>query len=84
MSLYLENSPVAMRMFMAKAMALSLPIELTGSSAVTEASKSLAPGCPIFCPDFVTYVLGRYAILLSCYSYIRAREKDRRIFEEVG
>ncbi|KAL5111900.1 PHD finger protein 14 [Taenia crassiceps] len=48
-----------MRMFTAKAMALSLPIELTGSSAVTEASKSLAPGCPVFCPDFITYVLER-------------------------
>ncbi|EUB61630.1 PHD finger protein [Echinococcus granulosus] len=57
--LFLENSPVAMRMFMAKAMALSLPIELTGSSAVTEASKSLAPGCPVFCPDFISYVLER-------------------------
>lgn len=64
MPLYLENSPVAMRMFVSKAMALSLPIELTGSSAVTEASKSLAPGCPVFCPDFVTYVLG------LCYHFI--------------
>ncbi|KAL5969148.1 PHD finger protein 14 [Taenia solium] len=48
-----------MRMFVSKAMALSLPIELTGSSAVTEASKSLAPGCPVFCPDFISYVLER-------------------------
>ncbi|VDD78130.1 unnamed protein product [Mesocestoides corti] len=57
--LYLENSPVAMRLFMAKAVSLALPIELTGSSAVTEASKSTAPGCPVFCPDFISYVLDR-------------------------
>ncbi|VDM34023.1 unnamed protein product [Hydatigera taeniaeformis] len=69
---YLENSPVAMRMFMAKAMALSLPIDLTGGSAVTEAFKSLPPGCPLFCPDFINYVLERekkiedYTKRLSC------------------
>lgn len=94
--LFLENSPVAMRMFVAKAVALSLPIELTGSSAVTEASKSLAPGCPVFCPDFISYVLGIHRAYygfpkhshslgrVKCpfIAYFRAREEDRRMLQK--
>ncbi|VDL34709.1 unnamed protein product [Hymenolepis diminuta] len=56
---YMENSPLAMRAFVGKSLALNLPLQLTGSSALTEATKTLAPGCPIFCSDFVNYVLDR-------------------------
>uniref|UniRef100_A0A0R3WDP3 PHD domain-containing protein n=1 Tax=Taenia asiatica TaxID=60517 RepID=A0A0R3WDP3_TAEAS len=76
--LFLENSPVAMRMFVAKAVALSLPIELTGSSAVTEASKSLAPGCPVFCPDFISYVLEREKKIEECSKKLSSLESIQR------
>nr|CDS25904.1 PHD finger protein 14 [Hymenolepis microstoma] len=56
---YMENSPLAMRAFVGKSLALNLPLQLTGSSALTEATKTLAPGCPVFCSDFVNYVLDR-------------------------
>lgn len=71
MPFYLENSPIAMRMFVTKSMALNLPLQLTGSSALAEASKSLAPGCPIFGPEFVNYVLGVYFPFYLCSFLLR-------------
>ncbi|VDM02703.1 unnamed protein product [Schistocephalus solidus] len=76
--LYLENSPVAMRLFAAKALALGLPLDFTGSSAMTEASKSVAPGCPVFLPDFVSYVLDREKRIEELIKLLSTLESTQR------
>ncbi|BHF58941.1 PHD finger protein 14 [Sparganum proliferum] len=76
--LYLENSPVAMRFFAAKALALGLPLDFTGSSAMTEASKSVAPGCPVFLPDFVSYVLDREKRIEELVKLLSTLESTQR------
>ncbi|KAL7061442.1 hypothetical protein AAHC03_01405 [Spirometra sp. Aus1] len=76
--LYLENSPVAMRLFAAKALALGLPLDFTGSSAMTEASKSVAPGCPVFLPDFVSYVLDREKRIEELVKLLSTLESTQR------
>ncbi|CAH8551071.1 unnamed protein product [Heterobilharzia americana] len=57
--LFLETSPVAMRMFVSKARALNLPIELPNHMSNVDSTKGPTPSYPVFTPDFVSYFLER-------------------------
>lgn len=58
--MFLETSPVAMRMFVLKAKALNLPIELSNHMSNADSSKGPTPSYPVFTPDFVSYFLGEF------------------------
>ncbi|KAA3681087.1 uncharacterized protein DEA37_0009268 [Paragonimus westermani] len=57
--LFLENSAIAMRLFVSKAKTLQLPMELTGQTNMSESSKALPLGYPVFSPEFISYFSDR-------------------------
>ncbi|KAF8569837.1 hypothetical protein P879_01165 [Paragonimus westermani] len=57
--LFLENSAIAMRLFVIKAKTLQLPMELTGQTNMNESSKALPLGYPVFSPEFISYFSDR-------------------------
>ncbi|CAL8095504.1 unnamed protein product [Calicophoron daubneyi] len=77
-ALFLETSPVAMRLFLTKAKALQLPMELTGSSATTESAKAPPSGYPLFAPEFITYFFEREKKISEVSKRISALKNTQR------
>ncbi|KAF6780517.1 hypothetical protein AHF37_00003 [Paragonimus kellicotti] len=80
--LFLENSAIAMRLFVTKAKTLQLPMELTGQTNMNESSKVLPLGYPVFSPDFISYFSDRekrIAELLVRISSLQDTQRELQI-----
>lgn len=76
--MFLETSPVAMRMFVLKAKALNLPIELSNHMSNADSSKGPTPSYPVFTPDFVSYFLERERKITEVSKLIATLQNTQR------
>ncbi|CAH8523736.1 unnamed protein product [Schistosoma turkestanicum] len=76
--MFLETSPVAMRMFVLKAKALNLPIELSNPMSNADSSKGSTPSYPVFTPDFVSYFLERERKINEVSKHIATLQNTQR------
>ncbi|CAH8856801.1 unnamed protein product [Trichobilharzia szidati] len=76
--LFLETSPVAMRLFVSKAKALSLPIEFSNHASNVDSSKGPTPSYPVFTPDFVSYFLERERKIMEISKHISTLQNTQR------
>ncbi|KAK4470508.1 hypothetical protein MN116_006055 [Schistosoma mekongi] len=76
--MFLETSPVAMRMFVSKAKALNLPIELSSHMSNADSSKGPTPSYPVFTPDFISYFLERERKITEVSKHISTLQNTQR------